>query len=347
LKAQRIHEWGGPLKFEEVTDPVPADDEVLIQVEACGVGLTVLNYMGGDLGSEPNLLPRIPGHEVVGRIVAAGSGVDRARIGERIIAFFYLFCGRCRRCIAGEESMCESLAGFLGVHRDGGYAPLLTLPDRNAVSCPDQIAPAEATVVPDAVATPVHVVRRTKVTVGSRVAVIGAGGGVGIHMVQVAKLYGAQVVGLDVAGSKLAFLQDELKISAIDSTDVNRISLPGWWRGGVDVVVDLVGSRETTGWGVAVLASAGRLALLTTFRDVSFSASQRDMVLKQTSIVGCRYASRFELALAGDYIASGAVRPVIGAMARLSEVATLHEQLRAGSLLGRAAVLPDRWPKQE
>lgn len=220
MKAQRIHSWGGPLQFETVAEPEPHDGEVLVQVEACGVGLTVLNCIRGDLGNDPHDLPRIPGHEVVGRIVRCGSGVDPGKIGRRITSYFYLCCGACRHCLAGAEPLCESVAGFLGVHRDGGYAEFVALPERNAIPCPDNLNSGDATVIPDAVATPVHVARVTRIAAGEHVAVIGAGGGVGAHMVQVARLKGADVIGLDAAEPKLAYLEGELGIPEIGRAHV-------------------------------------------------------------------------------------------------------------------------------
>ncbi|MBO0687879.1 MAG: alcohol dehydrogenase catalytic domain-containing protein, partial [Candidatus Dormibacteraeota bacterium] len=113
MEALRIHSWGMEPAPEEVPEPTPGEGEVLVRTEACGVGLTVLNCIRGDLGADPTDLPRVPGHELVGRIVDVGPGVDGARRGERVAAYFYLFCGRCRRCLGGRQNLCEALAGFL------------------------------------------------------------------------------------------------------------------------------------------------------------------------------------------------------------------------------------------
>ena len=163
------------------------------------------------------------------------------------MAHFYLFCGSCRRCVAGEEALCERLAGYVGVNRDGGYAPLAVLPARNAVPLPEEIDAAAATAIADAVATPVHVARRARIASGDRVAVVGAAGGVGAHMVQVAALHGAEVAGLEASPAKLAFVVDELGAHAVDSSDFSSAALPDTWDGGADVVVDPVGSRAQPG----------------------------------------------------------------------------------------------------
>ena len=339
MRGRRIARWGGPAELELLPEPAPGDGEVLVRVEACGVGLTVLNCMAGDLGDAPEDLPRVPGHELVGTIVEAGSGVPGERVGERVAAYFYLFCGRCPACLAGREPLCERLAGFLGVHRDGGYAELATLPERNAIPLPDGIDPVIATTIPDAIATPVHVAERAAIAPGERVAVIGAGGGVGIHMVQVARERGAEVAALDAAPAKLGWLRDELGVPAIDSSDFAAASLPASWRRGADAVVDLVGNEASASWALGSLAPGGRLVALTTFRETTFAVGSRALVLAEASILGSRYASRHELIRAGRLVAEGRVRPVVGARATLDDVDEIHGALRSGELLGRGALV--------
>jgi propanol-preferring alcohol dehydrogenase len=138
MRARWIEEWDGPLLDGERPEPELAAGEVLIDVEACGVGQTVLNCIRGDLGSKASDLPRVPGHELVGRVTGVAIGVPEEIIGQRVMAYFHVFCGRCRRCLAGEESLCVCRAGYVGVHRDGGYAAKVALPYRNAVPLPDR-----------------------------------------------------------------------------------------------------------------------------------------------------------------------------------------------------------------
>src|SRR5438105_4410673 len=247
--AGRIHQWGGEVRIEEVRDPRPGEDEVLVSVAACGVGLTVLNCIRGDLGDDPDDLPRVPGHELVGTIVQTGPGVEPSRRGELVTAHFYLFCGRCPRCLAAREPICENLRGWVGVDRDGGYAELVALPARNAVALPAGLDPVLATTVADAIATPVHVCGRAGVRPGERLAVVAAGGGVGVHMVQVARVYGAEVVGLDVGLEKIEYLERELGVAAVRSADFRAVELPSAWNDMVDVVVDLLGTTESLRWG--------------------------------------------------------------------------------------------------
>jgi D-arabinose 1-dehydrogenase-like Zn-dependent alcohol dehydrogenase len=341
MKGYRVHRWGQDPVWEELPQPEPGPGEVLVEVEACGVGLTVLNATAGQLADDEALLPRVPGHELVGRVVDAGSGAGRELVGRRVVAYFYLVCGTCPECVAGRDSRCANLRGWVGIHVDGGYAPRTVLPARNAIPVPDELDPVAATVVPDAVATPVHVCRtRAKVTPTDRVAVIGAGGGVGAHLVQVAALFGGRVAGLDVGARKLA-LVEQLGAAAVDSADFGSVDPDGLWPDGrPTVVVDLLGSAASLEWSAAALAMGGRLVALTTFPGRSLPLDPRALVFRESTVLGSRYAHRAEVAIAADLVAQGRVRPVIGEVTGPADVLGLHRQLRDGRLLGRGAL---RW----
>jgi propanol-preferring alcohol dehydrogenase len=338
MRARWIEAWGGPLLAGERPDPSPGPGEVLVEVEACGVGLTVLNCMRGDLGNRTEDLPRVPGHELVGTVTEAGDAAHQDLLGRRVMAYFYLSCGACARCVAGDESLCLKLGGHVGVQRDGGYAALAVLPAFNAIPLPPGIGATAATAIPDAIATPVHVAARASIGEGERVAVIAAGGGVGVHMVQVARLRGAAVAGLDVAPAKLGHLEDELAVAAVDSSDFGAVRLPAGWDGAVDVVVDLLGTEASLAWGLRALGPGGRLVVLTTFPGRSFAVAPRALVFGEHSVLASRYARRSELAEAAQLVADGRVTPVVSRVAGPGGVDALHDQLRAGSLLGRGAL---------
>ena len=335
----RIHGWGEDPVWEEFARPAPAGDEVLVQVEACGVGLTVLNCIRGDLANSGDILPRVPGHELVGRVIEAGPGRGGRLVGRRIVAYFYLVCGSCHRCLAGAEPRCVNLAGWVGVHRDGGYAPFTVLPIQNVMEIPESLDPVAATVIPDAVATAIHVCRRRcEIGPGDRVVVIGAAGGVGIHVMQVARLCGGDVVGLDVGDRKLGALA-ELGFEAVDSGDFHSLTrtLPGRPP---DAIIDLVGTEASLQWALRSLGSGGRLAVLTTFPGVATTVDPRHLVLEEISVLGSKYASRAEVMAATELVAGGLVTPIVGRQVDAQDSLSLHDDLLSGTLIGRGAI---RW----
>lgn len=338
----RLNAWGEEPVWTEIPWPSVGADEVLVQVEACGVGLTVLNALAGELTDENAELPIVPGHEIVGRVIEAGpkSRAAEALVGRRIVAYFYLSCGMCPECMDARESLCRAFAGFLGIHRNGGYAPYVTLPVLNAIPVPDELDPVAATVVPDAVATPVHVCR-TRLTLGpsDRVLVIGAGGGVGVHMVQVASLYGARVAGLEVTEEKLSMLE-KMKVIPIRSNAFSELEPKIWSDGAATVIIDLVGSNESLDWSMEALAAGGTLVVLTPFRNRELKIDPRQAVIRELSVIGSRYASRAEVSLAANLVLTGRIRPVIGMQIGPDRLLNLHEQLRVGTLLGRGIL---RW----
>lgn len=334
-----LRRFGGEPQLETVPDPEAGPGEVMVDVVACGVGLTTRNCLRGDLGDDPAFLPVVPGHELVGTVSATGDGVDDGLLGQLVTAHFYLFCGRCRRCLGGQEPLCPYGSGVIGVQRHGGLAERVALPAHNLVPLPEDLDPVDATVVPDAVATPVHVADRAAITAGDRVAVVGAGGGVGAHMVQVAAARGAAVAGLDVDPGKLAFLADELGVAAVDATRLRSAALPARWGGQADVVVDLVGTADTVGWSLDHLDAGGRVVLLTTFPEVVATIAPRQLVFGQLSVLGLRYASRVDLGRAADLVAEGRVRPVVGERSDLAGAPVLLERLGRNQVLGRGAVV--------
>ena len=127
---------GRPLVLRERPVPEPAGGEVLLKVSACGVCRTDLHLVDGEL-PDPTL-PVVPGHEVVGRILAMGAGVTGLRIGDRVgVPWLASTCGRCRYCRESQENLCES-ARYTGYTRDGGFATHAVADARYVFRLPDR-----------------------------------------------------------------------------------------------------------------------------------------------------------------------------------------------------------------
>src|SRR3954453_15571331 len=116
------------LRAAELPEPVPGDGQVLVRVAACGVCRTDLHIVDGEL-PKPKL-PLVPGHEIVGSVLARGAGASRFQIGDRVgIPWLAWTCGECDYCLTGRENLCDR-ARFTGYTVDGGYADCTVAEER-------------------------------------------------------------------------------------------------------------------------------------------------------------------------------------------------------------------------
>ena len=200
MRAAVLGEFGGDVAVRDVPDPAPGIGQVLVEVVACGVGLTLERARTGALGGTT---PRVVGHELGGIVAGVGPGVTGWKTGDRVTASFYLTCGSCEMCVSGRETLCTAWRGYLGLHIDGALASAVVLPAANLVRVPDGVGLDEAAIAADAIATPYHVfAERAPLRPGQTVGVIGAGGGVGVHMAGMARAFGARVVAIELSDQR-------------------------------------------------------------------------------------------------------------------------------------------------
>ncbi|MGC8518178.1 MAG: zinc-dependent alcohol dehydrogenase family protein [Steroidobacteraceae bacterium] len=141
MQALRLESPGGPLRRVELQLPVPAAHQVRIAVEACGVCRTDLHLLDAELPAIP--YPLTPGHEIVGRVVAAGPGATRWPLGARVgVPWLGSTCGRCRECREGRENLCPE-ARFTGYTLEGGYAEQMLADERYCLALPEEPPAAE------------------------------------------------------------------------------------------------------------------------------------------------------------------------------------------------------------
>jgi propanol-preferring alcohol dehydrogenase len=346
MKAMVLHEFGGKLAYHrDWREPRPAPDEALVRVRAVGAGLTIVI-----MSATPGLVtsyPRIPGHEIAGEVVEVGGQVRAVKPGQRVTAHFFLTCGHCRFCRSGRESLCENFGGFLGMARDGGYAEFMCVPERNLVPVPDTVSDVDAAVAADAIATAYHsCTKAAKIQPGEDVVVIGAAGGVGIHVVQMAKVCGARVIAVDMGEDKLAFAKAwgaDIVLDPRDGPLAAQIRKATDGRG-ADAVIDVVGTPRTLEDSIAGLGIGGRLAVVG-FRPKG--AFGEDWVFKvdglmlnrgQLEIHGSRYVSHAEIRETLKLVAQGQIKPVVSRTYALEDAEAAHEALRGGNTLGRLAI---------
>jgi len=141
-KISGFQETKTPLEMVDLPDPVPGEQEILIQVSTCGVCHTELDEIEGR--TPPPEFPVVLGHEVVGRVAGAGKGATRFRVGDRVgVGWIYSACGTCVYCLSGNENLCEQFRAT-GRDANGGYAERMTVAEAFAYPIPDLFTDAEA-----------------------------------------------------------------------------------------------------------------------------------------------------------------------------------------------------------
>ena len=340
MKALVLNGPGEPFSLETVPDPVPGPGEAVAKVIACGAGLTIQHVKAGRAKVD---YPRIIGHEITGVIEAVGEGVRNVAEGDPVTAYFYLTCGHCKWCRINRETLCENFGGYIGRACDGGYAELMKLPAQNFLKFPENLHwqnnAAEIGVITDAIATPVKVVRHAGIKAGENVAVFGAGGGLGIHMLMLAKWAHAKVIAVDIAADKFDACRTAGADECVNPGDGNAVeALVDLSGGGIDVAIDFVSSRETLETAVQCLGRGGRMVTLGGSGE-NFSAHAHTMLEKELVLMGSRYATRQEVMESLELCARGEVWPLVTEIADMAGAEALHERLERGLVTGRAAIL--------
>jgi propanol-preferring alcohol dehydrogenase len=345
MKAMLLKAPNTPLVMDNVPDPVPRAGEAVARVLACGAGLTVHHARAGRLKLD---YPRILGHEIAGEIVAVGEGVTTLEPGDGVTAYFYLTCGVCRWCRTNRETLCDNFAGYVGREVDGGYAEYVRLPASAFIRFPDSLdwrgRPAEASVVCDAIATPLKVTRKARLAPTDTVAVFGAGGGLGVHMLQVARwAHARRVIAVDVMASKLEACVKAGADATVDASGgrVTEQLMEATAGKGVDVAIDFVSSTETLQAAIGALAKGGRLVTLGGNSN-PFSANPGEMLRKELELLGSRYASKHEVAESLELVARGELRAIVPEQVPLAEAESVHQRLERGLVTGRAALMIGR-----
>ena len=341
MKAMVLTGPNRPFELMQVPDPVAGPGEAVARVITCGSGLTIQHVKAGRRAAR---FPRIIGHEITAEIVSPGAGVTSLKVGDAVTAYFYLSCGHCRWCLANLEPLCGNSGGNVGIECDGGYAEYIKLPAHIFIKLPDGLDykahPAEIGVITDALATPYKVLRRARVRPGETVAVFGAGGGLGIHQVMMAKWARARVIAVDRASPKLDACRKAGADEIVDASagDVAQALLDLTRGAGIDVAIDYVSSTSTLEAGAKALGRRGRLVTLGGAGQ-SFTASARDMLTKELELLGSRYVTRAEVIETLDLVARGEVWPLVTDIRPLAEAEAVHERVERGEVTGRAALV--------
>src|SRR5919197_4420440 len=339
MKAVTFRASGGPevLEAVEVERPEPGSDDVLVRIQAAGVCYHDVLSRGGKIpGGKPG---RILGHEIAGEIIAAGANVVPARIGERVVIYQRLFCGTCRYCLAGRQDLCRN-SRVIGEQGGGGYAEFACVPARNAIRIPDGLDMTAAALAVCPVGTSVRAALGVAaLEPGQTVLITGAGGGLGLHQIQVAKSVQARVIAVTSSRNKVESVRAAGADEIIVAPDL-KFSGEVWrltGKQGADVVLENV----VTGTFGESLRSCAQHASVVVLGNIGARPVELDpglVIMRRIRIAGSGNATFKDVHMALHLLASGAVKPVIGCILPFPQAAQAHALMERRAVTGRVVL---------
>ncbi|WP_321815452.1 MULTISPECIES: alcohol dehydrogenase catalytic domain-containing protein [unclassified Paraburkholderia] len=317
----------GILELVERVTPMPGDDEVLLAVEACGIcGADIADIDRANPALQP---PRVPGHEIVGRIVALGARVPALwKPGQRVgVGRLGGHCNACAQCRRGQFQLCENQP-FVGSTCDGGYAEVMVARATALVAIPPELAAEEAAPLLCAGIATFNALRKSGAQAGDTVAVFGIGG-LGHLALQYARRMGYRVVAI---GRGAAITADVLALGAHVYLDTERDDVVERLKamGGAQALISTPGHAPTVSALLGALAPQGKAILLGAGKD-PLAVAMGPLVVGEHSIIGSITGTPFENEKALDFSVLTGVRPMIETLP-LERANEAYQRMKTGDV---------------
>jgi len=336
MKAAVLHEFKTPLSLEEVAVPEVGADEVLIEVEVCGVCHSDLHVADGDWTQLAGIVkkPLILGHEIVGRVTERGAAVQNIQVGDRVgVPWLQWTCGQCEFCREGNENLCTRQR-ITGVMVDGGYAEYAKAPASHVIQIPHALSSEQAAPLLCAGVTVHRALKQAKMCAGQRLAVFGVGG-LGHIAVQIGRAAGAEVTAIDVSEEKLA-LAKSLGATRTLNAAISNVVKEVRSLGGMHIAIVTSAAKSAYDMAFYCLRPTGTLLVVgLPAKDISFPPilmAGGEIQIK-ASAVGTREDLREALAMG----AAGIVHCQVTARP-LAEVQEVLGELSRGEISGRVVL---------
>lgn len=278
----------GAFTIAEVSSRKPLADELVIKVEVTGLCRTDLKLIR--TGHHDLVLPRIPGEEVVGKILEKGTNVTGNEVGDRVYVYPGLWCGRCKACLNGAENLCKDMK-IMGFHRDGGFAEYVIVPAKSVIPIPKSLEPEQA-VFAEPLSCCLNALELAGISKGKTVGIWGAGPA-GTLLFRAAKSFGAETFSIEPDPRRRAIINGYE--SCPDSS--------------FDICIVAVGSKKAYQEAIRKLNPRGRLVVFSGLSpsDDCLDVSFNQLHYHEQAVVGaygccCRHGAQ-----ALDYIANGRI----------------------------------------
>ncbi|CDI06155.1 zinc-binding dehydrogenase [Candidatus Nitrosotenuis uzonensis] len=338
------------LQIKEVPDPVPKANEVVFRVKVAGLNHDDIWGMRGKPLQIP--LPHISGSDAAGEVTAVGDDVTGIKVGDRVVSHGNLSCRVCMSCTSGREFDCKNrkVWGFQTGPLWGGYCQYTHLPEVNVAKIPDNVSYEEAAAASMTMMTAWHMlVGRAKIRPGQTVLVMGGGSGMGIFGIQIAKLYGCDVIATASANK----LEECRKIGADFAVDHRKedwhkevfaiskeIAKDKSTAPGIDVIFEHIGGSH---WNKELTLLKYGATLVTTGATTGYEANTdlRHIFFKGTNVLGSTLGTKYELEDGLYWMSKGKIKSIIDSIYPLEEAVQAHTKMLKGNLFGKILMRPD------
>jgi len=333
MRAARLAQ-PGQMRIEEVQRAAVGKNDVLVRIEAAGICGSDRHMFRGEY---PTALPVTLGHEFCGIVEAAGDGVVRLNIGDRITADPNICCGHCAACREGRVNLCETLQA-IGVTRDGGFAEYVVMPETQALRLPTDLDPLHGA-FSEPLACCLHGLDVAAIRPGDSVAILG-GGVIGLLMVQLASLAGASRVILVTRQAPRRALAATLGATHTIDPSVGGVveAIHAIVPGGVAVTLECAGVPETFRHSLAAVRRGGTAVLFGVMaKGLQVEVEPFDLLFREVQIKPA-YLNPHTHRRATQMIAAGQLQldPLIS---RIVTLEALPDELAAEPRLGDVKVM--------
>jgi NADPH:quinone reductase-like Zn-dependent oxidoreductase len=338
MRAVRMHRHGGPevLELEEIPEPTPGRNDLLVQMRATTVNHRDIWIRKGHPHPAYHVeLPAILGIDIAGEIIGLGAEVDGFALGERVTANPYIPCGRCQYCLRGHPQYCPHFTVF-----NGAYAERVVISAAQAVKLSPSVSDVDAACFPNTYITAWQMLMGKAGLTPDDVVFIWAGtSGLGSAAIEIARLAGATVIASAGRENKLNILRGLRPDLTLDHSRPDLVERVLEFTGGqgATVIFEHIG-QATWQRSIDMASSGARIvsAGATSGDDASMNITQ--MFVKQVQILGSRLGTMEDALAAGKQLNAGKFKPLVGATIPFEELAEAHRLMEAGQVIGKVVV---------
>lgn len=343
MQAVVLRTHGGPevLTVETLPRPVAGPGEVVVALRAVALNHLDLWVRRGGPAFHVEYPHRL-GSDMVGQVHAIGAGVTGVSIGQKVVVSPGLSCGVCAMCLSGRDNLCRHYR-IMGENAQGGYAEYVAVPVRNLAPYPERLSYTEAAagILPFLTAWQM-LVEKAEVQPGDVVLVHGAGSGIGVAAIQIAKLFGAQIIATAGSDTKLARAKTLGAHEVINyhTSDFAAVCRALTHKRGVDVVIEHVGG-EVFEQSIRAVRNGGKIVTCGATAGFAPKIDLRHIFFRQIAVLGSTMGSKAALLTVLDHIAQGRLQPIVDRVFPLAQASAAHAHLESRQVFGKVVLTMD------